>query len=95
MSVIQDVIAMVLEKDPGQPEFHQAVKEVLTTLEPTVSKHPEFVKARIFERTASRTFTKSRVCLPSPYTTGQPPRRRAPIKIATTPPSPSGSCLGP
>ncbi len=50
MSVIQDVIAMVQEKDAGQPEFHQAVKEVLTSLEPTVDKHPEFVKAKIYER---------------------------------------------
>ena len=50
MSVIQDVIAMVQEKDAGQPEFHQAVKEVLTTLEPTVDKHPEFVQAKIYER---------------------------------------------
>ena len=50
MSVIQDVIAMVQEKDAGQPEFHQAVKEVLATLEPTVDKHPEFVKAKIYER---------------------------------------------
>jgi glutamate dehydrogenase (NADP+) len=50
MSVIQDVTAMVQEKDAGQPEFHQAVKEVLTTLEPTVDKHPEFVKAKIYER---------------------------------------------
>jgi glutamate dehydrogenase (NADP+) len=50
MSVIDDVIAMVQEKDTGQPEFHQAVREVMTTLEPTVDKHPEFVKARIYER---------------------------------------------
>ena len=50
MSVIQEVIAKVQEKDAGQPEFHQAVKEVLTTLEPTVNKHPEFVKAKIYER---------------------------------------------
>jgi glutamate dehydrogenase (NADP+) len=48
--VIRDVIAMIQEKDAGQPEFHQAVKEVLTTLEPTVAKHPEFVKAKIYER---------------------------------------------
>jgi glutamate dehydrogenase (NADP+) len=41
---------MVQEKDAGQPEFHQAVKEVMTTLEPTVDKHPEFVKAKIYER---------------------------------------------
>jgi len=50
MSVIQEVIAKVQEKDAGQPEFHQAVREVLTTLEPTVAKHPEFVKAKIYER---------------------------------------------
>src|SRR6266540_2232621 len=50
MSIIQDVIEMVQEKDAGQPEFHQAVREVMTTLEPTVSKHPEFVKAKIYER---------------------------------------------
>jgi glutamate dehydrogenase (NADP+) len=50
MSLIQEVIAKVQEKDPGQPEFHQAVKEVLTSLEPTVDKHPEYVKSKIYER---------------------------------------------
>jgi glutamate dehydrogenase (NADP+) len=50
MSVLQEVISRVKEKDAGQPEFHQAVEEVLTTLEPTVAKHPEFVKAKIYDR---------------------------------------------
>jgi glutamate dehydrogenase (NADP+) len=50
MSVIQEVIAKVKEKDPSQPEFHQAVEEVLTTLAPTVDKHPDFVAAKIYER---------------------------------------------
>lgn len=50
MSVIQDVIASVEEKDSGQPEFHQAVREVLHSLEPTVKKHPDFVRAKIYER---------------------------------------------
>jgi len=50
MSVINDVIAKVKEKDASQPEFIQAVTEVMTTLEPTVEKHPEFVKAKIYER---------------------------------------------
>jgi glutamate dehydrogenase (NADP+) len=50
MSVISDVIAKVKEKDASQPEFIQAVTEVMTTLEPTVEKHPEFVKAKIYER---------------------------------------------
>lgn len=50
MSVIQDVIAKTKEKDPAQPEFHQAVEEVLNTLEPTVDRHPELVQAKIYER---------------------------------------------
>ena len=50
MGVIQDVIEKVYEKDSGQVEFLQAVKEVLTTLEPTIKKHPDFVKAKIYER---------------------------------------------
>ena len=50
MSVIKDVIEKVKQTDPDQPEFHQAVEEVMETLEPTVKKHPEFVKANIYER---------------------------------------------
>jgi len=50
MSVIGNVIEKVEHTDPGQIEFHQAVKEVLETLAPTVDKHPEFVKAGIYER---------------------------------------------
>ena len=45
MSVIQDVIASVQEKEPGQPEFHQAVREVLTTLEPVVWSGADDVSA--------------------------------------------------
>jgi len=50
MSMINELIEKVKVKNPGEPEFHQAVKEVLETLEPTVKKHPEFVKAKIYER---------------------------------------------
>ena len=50
MSVIKDVIAKVKQTDPDQPEFHQAVEEVMATLEPTVKKNPEFAKANIYER---------------------------------------------
>ena len=50
MSMIKELIEKVKAKNPGEAEFHQAVKEVLETLEPTVKKHPEFVKAKIYER---------------------------------------------
>src|SRR6056297_707674 len=50
MSVIEEVIEKVKHTDPEQNEFHQAVIEVLETLAPTAEKHPEFVKAGIYER---------------------------------------------
>jgi glutamate dehydrogenase (NADP+) len=50
MSVISDVIEKVKQRDPYEFEFHQAVEEVLATLEPTTKKHPEFVKSRIYHR---------------------------------------------
>jgi len=50
MSVCKEVIAKVLAKDPSQPEFVQAVKEVMESLEITEKKHPEFVKAKVYER---------------------------------------------
>lgn len=50
MSVIEGVLEKVKHTDPDQKEFHQAVGEVLETLEPTTHKHPEFVKAGIYER---------------------------------------------
>jgi glutamate dehydrogenase (NADP+) len=49
-TVINEIIDKVKRQDPEQKEFHQAVEEVLYTLEPTVKKHPEFVKAKIYER---------------------------------------------
>ena len=35
---------------PNEPEYHQAVEEVLTTIEEENNKHPEFEKANLIER---------------------------------------------
>lgn len=40
----------VIKRNPYEPEFHQAVKEVLESLEPVAAKHPEWVSAGIFDR---------------------------------------------
>ena len=37
-------------KHPAQPEFHQAVHEVVDTLGPCLQKHPEYLKLKILER---------------------------------------------
>jgi glutamate dehydrogenase (NADP+) len=50
MSVISEVMDRVKQRDPYQFEFQQAAQEVLESLEATTRKHPEFVKARIYDR---------------------------------------------
>lgn len=47
---LQDVYDEVLGRNPGEQEFHQAVREVLESLAPVVSKHPEYVDAAIIRR---------------------------------------------
>jgi glutamate dehydrogenase (NADP+) len=49
-TIIQGVYEEVLKRNPGEVEFHQAVKEVLDSLEPVIEKHPEYVHARILDR---------------------------------------------
>jgi glutamate dehydrogenase (NADP+) len=40
----------LLAKDPCEPHFHQAVQEVLPSLEPVLERHPRYREARILER---------------------------------------------
>ncbi len=48
--LIQAVYEQVLSRNPGEVEFHQAVKEVLDSLGPVLEKHPEYGEAKILER---------------------------------------------
>ena len=41
MSYVDEVISMVVEKNPAQPEFHQAVKEVLESLRVVIEANEE------------------------------------------------------
>jgi len=50
MSLVKEIIAKVKQRDPEEPEFRQAVIEVMESLETVAEKHSEFVKAAIFER---------------------------------------------
>ena len=50
MSYVNKVFDSVKLRDPEQGEFHQAVWEVLETLEPVFDKHPEYKEAKILER---------------------------------------------
>lgn len=47
---IHKLIADVKTKNPAEPEFHQAVTEVVESLEIVLKKHPEYRSAKILER---------------------------------------------
>ena len=47
---VNEIINEVKERNKGDEEFHQAVEEVLKTLEPVLARHPEYVQEKILER---------------------------------------------
>ena len=49
-AVVQPVFSAVIERDPHEPEFQQAVHEVLDSIAPVLEAHPEFVSGGILER---------------------------------------------
>lgn len=48
--ITDPIYKQVLARNRDEPEFHQAVKEVLDSIEPALEQHPEFVEAGIVER---------------------------------------------
>lgn len=50
MTYVERVLEELKAKNPAQPEFIQAVTEVLTSLAPVFEKHPEYEKAALLER---------------------------------------------
>ena len=47
---LQKIYQQVCDRDPNQPEFLNAVMEVLSTLEPVIERHPEYEAAGLMER---------------------------------------------
>lgn len=50
MSFVDDIMANVKAKNAAEPEFHQAVEEVVESLEFVLERRPEYRKAKIVER---------------------------------------------
>ena len=50
MSYTSEVMELVIRRNPSEPEFHQAVKEVLDSLEVVVQRNPVYQENRILER---------------------------------------------
>jgi len=50
VSYTTDILELVKKRNPAEPEFHQAVKEVLESLAPVLERHREYQENRILER---------------------------------------------
>jgi glutamate dehydrogenase (NADP+) len=47
---VTSLMAEIKAKNPAEPEFHQAVQEVVESLAPVLDRHPEYRHAKILER---------------------------------------------
>lgn len=47
---MDDIMKTIKDRDPGEKEFHQAVEEVLKTVQPVLERNPEFRQAAVLER---------------------------------------------
>jgi glutamate dehydrogenase (NADP+) len=47
---LHSIYDLVVRRNPGEDEFHQAVREVLDSLTPVVRKHPEYARGSIIHR---------------------------------------------
>ena len=50
MSYTKRILEQTIAQNPNQPEFHQAMTEILTTLAPFVYARPQYEKASVLER---------------------------------------------
>ena len=48
--LVDQYIEIAKKRNPGEPEFIQTVEEVLTSIEPVLEAHPEYVEAGLIER---------------------------------------------
>ncbi|MCQ2503940.1 MAG: NADP-specific glutamate dehydrogenase [Saccharofermentans sp.] len=47
---LNDLMQKVIAKNPSEPEFYQAVHEVLQSIEPILDQHPELIEKQILDR---------------------------------------------
>jgi len=50
----EEIYEHVVEKNPAETEFHQAVREVLDSLSPVLEKYPQYADNKIIERICER-----------------------------------------
>jgi len=51
-NLVNEFMAKIIAKNPGEKEFHQAVREVTESLIPFIEENPKYKTAKILERMA-------------------------------------------
>ena len=49
-TLLGEIYDDIVERNPAQPEFHQAAAEVLESIGPSIAKHPDFAEQKIIQR---------------------------------------------
>jgi len=49
---VEKFMEMIIARNPAEPEFHQAVREVAESVIPFIEQHPKYQTAKILERIA-------------------------------------------
>ena len=49
---MSEILDRIVNRDPGEKEFHQAVTEVLESVQPVLDRNPEYRRHKVFERLA-------------------------------------------
>jgi glutamate dehydrogenase (NADP+) len=47
---MSDIVKLIKERDPNEIEFHQAVSEIMESIQPVLDRNPEYGKAKILQR---------------------------------------------
>ena len=50
LAYLNELMDRVISRNPGEPEFHQTVREVLESIEPVIQQRPEYIKSGVLER---------------------------------------------
>ena len=50
LEYLNELMETVIKRNPGEPEFHQTVREVLESIEPVIEQRPEYITSGVLER---------------------------------------------
>ncbi len=50
LQYLNELMETVVKRNPGEPEFHQTVKEVLESIEPVLEQSPEYIERGVIAR---------------------------------------------